>query len=707
MADLKRETADANKSLECKKIQDSAHYDYDGSNDVKTVKMLSSPARLSVERSFESADSDSKRGSTLAFENNSKCNEADMQSSSVGVGQSEISTKTYLVDMKTTQRNLPTAAEDGSSSMVQDSQHRAESSCSNSLPIPFPASFSNQSYQETSKEGHLFRNCGSSMDSSNSKTFDRSPEEPVTASSESGASAQIASKARRSMDAGAKYFSLSGNHSSLMIIKGERETSHKWDLEAAAPQDGEVLKKIDNVKCEKEENVGTFGKVSISSDNADNVYCTRRDDSLPTSHFGERMIKHEVFSMKDKSPVMGGSEVVDKYKDGFGVNESADSSMTKHIMESVKVEDKVISGFDLNEDFNANDQDDCVKPVFASVPSHSVIHVVAKAGIPSGQPRIPLKFEGGLGWKGTAQTSAFHPASLSKNSDEKTFSTNHRPKNDEGFAGIDLNVAVEEDFVSPPSVLQDSHLEVDQKQRKSPWIDLNCICDGAEEFTQPSILPKSEISPLVDLNLDTNVSVLERSNNVHWLSQASQFLGNRNSDFPNPGTREFSFPRNVYMADLSTMHQMANNPHTLMASPHIVQRMELLPRVASHTLPPHSYYAKDFLPSRFYQEHGIYSEAMNPGSVRSFYSTPHPTQFVHEQSSNSSNFTPFLPKFEAKTEDHFSESGIKIGSPRFFPSLSKESQMGENMHREAWYAASSKRKEPEGGLECLQLGYHR
>lgn len=705
MADLKRETADAKKSLKCKKIEDSAQYDYDGANDVNTVKMLSSAARLSVERAFESADCDSKHGSTLAFENNSKCNEADMQSSSVG-GQSEISMETRLVDMKTTQRNLPTAAEDGLSSMVQDSQHRAESSCSNSLPIPFPASFSNQTYQETSKEGHLFRNCGSSMDSSNSKTLDRSPEEPVTASSESAASAQIASKARRSVNAGAKNFSSSGNHSSLMIIKGERETSHNWDLEAAAPQDGEVLKKTNDVKCEKEENLGTFDKVSMSPYNSDSVYCTRRD-SLPTSHLGEKMIKHEVLSIKDKSPVMGGSEVVDKYKDGFGVNESANSSTTKHIVGSVKAEDKVIAGFDLNEDFNANDQDDCVKPVSASVSSHSVIHVVAKAGIPSGQPMIPLKFEGGRGWKGTAQTSAFHPTSLSKNSDDKTFSTNHRPKNDEGFAGIDLNVAVEEDFVSSSSILQDSHLEVDQKQTKSPWIDLNCLYDSAEEFTQPPALPKSEISPLVDLNLDTNSSVLERSNNVQWLSQASQFLGNRNSDFPNPGTREFSFPRNVYMADLSTMHQMANNPHTLMASPHIVQRMELLPRVASHTLPPQGYYPKDFVPSRFYQEHGIYAEAVNPGSVRSFYSTPHPTQFVHEQSSNSSNFTPFIPKFEAKTEDHFSESGNKIGGPRFFPFLSKESAMGGNMHREAWYAASSKRKEPEGGLECLQLGYNR
>lgn len=688
MAELKGETIGANTSPGCKNMKDYPLRDYEGLKDVGTLKMLFSPSRLSGEQAFESADSDSRHRSTLAFENNSsKCHEVDMQSSCVGVGstrvKSEICTEMHLtpgngsleMDMKKKQRNHLIAAED---TMTQDSQHRTESSCSNSLPVVLPISFSYQSYQETSKEASLFRNCGSSMDSSNSKAFDRSPEEPVTASSESGVSAQIASKARRNANArnSMKILSLGGNHSSSMITKKEIEASRSWDLEAATPEDGQVLKESDGVKC----------------------------DSI------ERMMKREMpgeggsmVAAKGKS-LETGSEVMDRYKDNFWVNESAHSSMAKHGEKSVKDEGKVIAGFDLNEDFNANELDDCVQPVSASVSSHSVIHVVAKAGIPSGQPpMIPLKFKGGLGWKGTAQTSAFRST---KNLDGRTCSTIHGPKDLEDFTGIDLNVAVVEDIavygipteregLSSSSTLQDSHPEVDQKQAKSPWIDLNCLDNAAEEFSQQLIPPKSENSLLVDLNLDT-----ERSSNVHWLGQANQFLGNKNFDFPNPGSLDFNFKRNVYLADLNTIQHMTNSGHSPMASPQFLQRMELVPQLASHALPPHG----NMPYTRFFHEHGVFPEAVNPGSIHSLYNTSHPAQFGYKKSSSSS-ITAFVPKHEAKTEDLLSASGSKSDGPKLFPFLSKESPMGERMHQEAWYAASLKRKEPEGGLDCFQLGH--
>ncbi|XP_057793614.1 uncharacterized protein LOC131010213 [Salvia miltiorrhiza] len=677
MADLKGETVGANASPECKLIKDCvARRGYEGMNHVGALKRLFSPSRLS---GFESADSESRHGSTLAFESSSKCHEADMQSSSVGAGstrvKSEISTETdstpgkgsLEMDTKSKQRNHLVGGEDGlsTSTVVQDSQHRTESSCSNSLAAVVPVSLAYQSYQDTSKEAYLFRNCGSSIDSSNSKAFDRSPEEPVTASSESGVSAQIANKARRNTNArnSVKISSLGGNHSSSMITKRERERkiSRSWDLEAETPENGEVLKEADNVKCDSREG-------------------------------------GSVLATKGKS-LETGSEVMDRYKDELWVNESADSSMAKHGKRSVKDEDKAVAGFDLNKDFNADELDDCVQPVLASVSSHSVIHVVAKAGIPSGQrPMIPLKFEGGLGWKGTAQTSAFRSTAFSKNLNGTTRSTNHGPRDLEGFTEIDLNVAVEEDVsyeiptehegVSSPSTLQDSH-------PKSPWIDLNCLYDAAEEFTQPSIPPKQENSPLVGLNLDT-----ERSSNAHWLGQASQFLGSKNPGFPDPVSRDLSFNRSVYLADLSTIQQMANSGHTLMASPQFLQRMELVPRVASRFSPSSVNQPGTTPYTRYFHEHGIFPEAVNPGSVHSFY---HPGQFIQEQSS-SSNIAAFVPKLELKTEDLLSASGSKGDGPRYFPFLSRESPMGEHMlHQEAWYAASLKRKEPEGGLDCKQL----
>lgn len=619
MAELNGETTGANASPECKKVEDCGARVYEGSNNVGTLKRLFSPSRLSGEQGFESADSESRQGSTLASENSSKCHEADMQSSSVGVGstqvKSEISTETLLtpgsgsLEMDTTkkkQRDHVVGGEDGLST------NTVESSCSNSLPVVVPVSFSYQSYQETSKEAYLFRNCGSSMDSSNSKAFDRSPEEPVTASSESGISAQIASKARRNANArsSTKILSLGGNQSSSTINKRESETCHSWDLEAKVP------KESDDAKCGSRE---TTPKHGMSGE--------------------------------------GGSVVatIGKTASEIRVNESADSSMAKQ-------NDKDIAGFDLNEELNASELNDCDQPALPFVSSPSVIHVVAKPGIPSGRrPMLPLKFEGGLGWKGTAQTSAFR-------------STNHRPKDLQGFTGIDLNVAIEDDITAygTPTVLasslEDSHPEADKKQAKSPWIDLNCLYNAAEEFPQPSIQPILESSPLVDLNLDTG-----RSNNGHWLGQASHF--------PNPGSRDFSFNRNVYLADLNTIQHMANNGHTLMASPQLLQRMELVPQ---HTLP------SIVNQSRYFHEHG------------SLYNTPHPGQFIHEQISSSK----IAAKLEPKTEDLLSAGESKSDRPRYFPFLSKESPMGERvMNQEAWYAASLKRKEPEGGLDCFQLGY--
>ncbi|XP_047975480.1 uncharacterized protein LOC125217938 [Salvia hispanica] len=582
----------------------------------EALKRLFSLPRLSSEQGFESADSESRHGSTLAFESSLKCHETDLQSSSVEFGstrvKSEITTETHLTPgnrslergmVKKKQRCRVVGGEDGLSTntVVQDSQHGTESSCSNSLPVVVPVSY--QSYQETSKDAYLFRNCGSSMDSSN---FDRSPEEQVTASSESGVSARIASKARRNSNArnSMKIMWLGGNHSSSMIKRESR------DLEEATPEEGQVLKHSDDVRC-------------VSR---------------------ERTMRCEMSG--DGKSLETGSEVMNKCKDEFWVNESADSSMVKRCKKSVIGDDKAIAGFDLNKDLNSNEQDDCVQPVLPCVSSHSVIRVVAKAGIPSGRrPMFPLEFEGGLCWKGASKTSAFRST---KNSDGRRCSTIHGTKDLEGFKGIDLNVAVEEDIPAYGTPTE---------QAKSPLIDLNCLYESAEELSQP----KLEKSPLVDLNLDT-----ERSSNDHWLDH-------KNVEFPN-----FS-KRDVYLSDLSSIRRIHNTGHSLKALPQYLQQMELVPR---HILPTTSYF----------HEHGIF-----PGA----YNAPHTGQFVHKQST-SSKMAAFAPKLEAKTKELLSTNGSKSEGLMYFPFLSNERMM----HQDAWYAASLKRKEPpEGGLDCFHLGY--
>ncbi|XP_042059699.1 uncharacterized protein LOC121804253 [Salvia splendens] len=180
-------------------------------------------------------------------------------------------------------------------------------------------------------------------------------------------------------------------------------------------------------------------------------------------------------------------------------------------------------------------------------------------------------------------------------------------------------------------------------------------------------------SVLVDLNLDT-----ERSNNDHWLDH-------KNAEFSNPGSCDFNFNISVCSPDFSSIQHMDTTDHTLMASPQYLQQMELVPRhiLSSGTMPY----------DRYFHKHGIF-----PWSI----TTPHTDQFVHEQSTSSKR-APFAPKLEAKTEELLTANGSKSEGPMYFPFLSNERMM----HQEAWYAASLKRKEPEGGLNCLHLGYEQ
>ncbi|KAL7156147.1 hypothetical protein ABFS83_03G123400 [Erythranthe nasuta] len=289
--------------------------------------------------------------------------------------------------------------------------------------------------------------------------------------------------------------------------------------------------------------------------------------------------------------------------DNFCANESSDFSMKKPR--------KVDMGFDLNEDTNADEMDDCIKPC------HGAIRVVAKPGILSGRPVFPLKFEGVLGWKGHSETSAFRPTVSSY---RKTC-----------FTGIDLNVAAAgEDVIPLPSVFQDS----EKKDKGSLLIDLNCIYDAAaDEYTQP----KLEYSPLIDLNLNVNTSIVDKSSNKRAFDYSMQHCG----------------------------------PMELM------QRVPNLPLVSNTSTPfsyssngPFHFSSGDPLPAgalpyaRFTYEQGILPRVFNSGPLHTSFDSPHHMQVAHEPT--------------------------RIDVSREFSFLEKKSSMGER----------AKRNEPEGGFGC-------
>lgn len=763
MADRKGETCEASSFPESVDIKHYAPRNCIKEGDAGDMTPQISASRVSGELAMGLLSAESKQGSAMVFEGSSKCHEADMQYSSDDIAstqptpaKSDVSTEIGLplsngsseVDVR--KMHHLNAPEDGLNAPERDPQQRTESSCSNSLSVILPVSFSNCSYQDI-KEACSFRNCGGSADSSNSKVFDRS-EEPVTASSESGVSDQLVRTALRNARSrnSVKISSKLERRSSLLTKNGDNETSCEWDHGATTPEDsvGKVSKQVDICR---QQPAGIIGKISVCSGNSgnlkhtsesvENIRLCHEHDDLHASHSGERMVTSDIsgedkdiLAMKVK-PLEKDPEVNDKIKGDFWANESSESTVTKHSKVSMEDQDTFVAGFDLNEDINVNGMDDCVQPLVATTSSQCVIQVVARAGRPIGRPKIPLKFEGGLGWKGAAETSAFRPAGLCRSFERKTCSRNHGPKDSQGFTGIDLNVAAVEDNsangmpmehegLSSPSLLQEPNSKVDSKQSKSPWIDLNRLYDAPDECTRPSLPLKSESPPLVDLNLDCNVSMGGKSNNLHRKGQDCQSLGNNTSDPANP---RFNFTCYDYLTDFSTLQHVANNAHAPLAAPDIPQPVELMQKVASlqpklpFALNLHSYPSRGpfhfgsggplsssihfsgTMPyARYPHEYGSLPVALNPGTVHPSFGTPRLVQIVHEQSSSSITS---IPKLDNRTEDNLPANGIKLDDARLFSFVAKTPPVDECAHQGSWCATSTKRKEPEEGFQLCHLGY--
>ncbi|XP_045803233.1 dentin sialophosphoprotein [Trifolium pratense] len=154
--------------------------------------------------------------------------------------------------------------------------------------------------------------------------------------------------------------------------------------------------------------------------------------------------------------------------------------------------EKSLCTFDLNEEYGSDDVN-----VSANTISTTPIPVVSasKPAQTSGLPTAPLQFEGTLGWKGSAATSAFRPASPRKISDnQKTVSAGGNSdisKQRQDFLDFDLNVAGgEEELVkqigessSLPS--GQSSVEHSPKRSRRFELDLNSAGDDGDN-TQPS-----------------------------------------------------------------------------------------------------------------------------------------------------------------------------------------------------------------------------
>lgn len=240
---------------------------------------------------------------------------------------------------------------------------------------------------------------------------------------------------------------------------------------------------------------GTKDPNSLDSMNLDET----EDPSSPDSRKEKQEPTIEVLSNEGKSgqnsanldPDGKGCVLINSENVGQenGIVGRESSQVTVAAREPEGDQEKGMSGFDLNLDVCSDDMDHPVNPVSATVSVVSASRATAASGLPA----APLQFEGALGWKGSAATSAFRPASPRRVSDgDTTALTVGGSKQRQDFLDFDLNVAenadeknadlMSEKQVPVTSSLHSTESSVDVSPRKSDKfkLDLNRISDDSD-----------------------------------------------------------------------------------------------------------------------------------------------------------------------------------------------------------------------------------
>ncbi|XP_038899939.1 uncharacterized protein LOC120087121 [Benincasa hispida] len=167
------------------------------------------------------------------------------------------------------------------------------------------------------------------------------------------------------------------------------------------------------------------------------------------------------------------------------LNEMESSMVTEAARGAEASTEKGFCEFDLNQDVFNDDAEQLATPVSLPVSVISVSRPAASSGLPI----TPLQFEGALGWRGSAATSAFRPASPRKVPDsDRTLSSggnSDSSKQRQDFLDIDLNVAETGEETRKQigsSFPQSGEFLVESGPRRSGGLklDLNCVGDDVD-----------------------------------------------------------------------------------------------------------------------------------------------------------------------------------------------------------------------------------
>ncbi|KAG8075231.1 hypothetical protein GUJ93_ZPchr0006g45865 [Zizania palustris] len=177
-------------------------------------------------------------------------------------------------------------------------------------------------------------------------------------------------------------------------------------------------------------------------------------------------------------------------EDGSGITDDSGTFSRKH-MRSME-----LGGIDLNENQCTEEIDCHTKSTLSNSINLSTPIAVAASRASSVFP-ARLHFEGELGWKGSAATSAFRPASpwRTPDGDKSVSACSHKTVN----ALFDLNISESDNAAAgePPSAailpLASDHVPKDTSvnvgMSRNLELDLNCPCDGEEAAITTSNVP--------------------------------------------------------------------------------------------------------------------------------------------------------------------------------------------------------------------------
>ncbi|KAK1320379.1 hypothetical protein QJS10_CPA03g02257 [Acorus calamus] len=427
---------------------------------------------------------------------------------------------------------------------------------------------------------------------------------------------------------------------------------------------------------------------SSSSDNTDNKH-DQPEQSSESDLPSEKDLSNGTSPAKENCvEIAEGANNIDHEK----ANSDSDSPQFTAVVPKSEADDEKCF-FDLNEDL-VMEETECAlvhAPTSQSGNLSAPKPVVATSKGAPVLPAAPLHFEGVLGWKGSAATSAFHPPSPRRTPDRERRKT---------ILQFDLNVPdEEEDSVVDPVLLKqvplssslpsgESSIEVSSRRAERLNLDLNSVGDNEEAPSYPS--------------------------SSHWKADVNHHHQNRNKS-PSPASSSSSRQPSIRNFDLNDKPsflealgsrepwfelpvRLANDPAvTIMGSSMAVERRDYPARTYSF-LPPKLNRSLRWIPGS-YMVYSRGAPGVPPHIMGSSASSRPPFLMGVGGPSSSNGFGVLRPPFDLNSVDG--------GNRQLFMQGLMEEQMvrPSSQPTGAVGIVGMKRKEPEPAWESHAIGY--